>query len=99
MRRTLAAALLAGGLWAAPALAQEAPASAPTGSVEQVTSFQAASNEQMKYRHLWIAYGAIWLLIFGFVWRTWQRQRGTAVELEDLRRRLAAMEGRDGPAD
>jgi CcmD family protein len=94
MRRLFAAALLAGGLWAAPAAAQDAPA--PTGGAEQVTQFEAASNEDMKYRHLWLAYGAIWLLVFGFVWRTWGRQRDTARELEDLRRRLATLEGRDG---
>ncbi len=99
MRRILAAALLAGGLWAAPAAAQETPASAPSGAVEQVTSFAAGSNEGMKYRHLWLAYGAIWLLVFGFVWRTWRRQRDTDTELEDLRRRLVALEGRDGPGD
>lgn len=63
---------------------------------EQVTQFEAVANESMKYRHLWIAYGAIWALIFGFVWRTWSRQRATAAELEDLRRRLGALEGRDG---
>ena len=67
-----------------------------TGSAfaqEQVTQFQGADNEAMRFRHLWIAYGAIWALVMVFIWRTWSRQQATAAELADLKRRLATMEG------
>jgi CcmD family protein len=93
LRRILAGPVLALGLGLAagvPAHAQD-----PGGEQTRTTQFQAADNEGLKYQYLWIAYGAIWLLIFGFVWRTWRHQQATQHELEDLRRRLASLEGKD----
>lgn len=58
------------------------------------TAFE-GSNESMKYRHLWMGYAALWILIFGFVFRTWKVQQAARGELEDLRRRLDALEGAD----
>ena len=58
--------------------------------------FEADASEPMKYRYLWIAYSIVWLLVFGLMWTTWRRQSVTARELVDLRKRLAALEERDG---
>lgn len=78
--RSLAAALAA---LLAPAVgaAQEAAASAAA-----VTQFE-PGLEEMKYRHLWLAYGAIWLVIMALVWRTSRRQA-------ELKQDLAALQGR-----
>ena len=39
---------------------------------------------------------SIWLLVFGFAFRTWQRTRDTGAELDELKRRLAELEARNG---
>lgn len=108
MNRLLIAVLLLGGA----AFAQDAPppateaaqAAQVTGDAadeadltpKQITEFRAERLEALRYRHLWIAYGAIWLIIFGFVWRTWRQGNATAGELDNLRKRLAELEARDG---
>lgn len=82
-----------------PAEAQEGAAdqaATPTPGEPSATQFSAASNEEMKYRHLWIAYAVIQVLIFGFIWRTWSRQEMTRKELDDVRRRLAEVEAENG---
>ena len=52
--------------------------------------------EEMRYRHLWIAYGFIWFLVFFFMFRTHKLGRETSKELDELRRRLAELEASDG---
>jgi len=52
--------------------------------------------EEMRYRHLWIAYSLIWLIVFVFVFRTWKLNQSTAGELEALNRRLKSLEA-DAP--
>lgn len=97
--RWIAGLILAAGFaTAAPAAAQPAdPPAAAATEPAPITAFEAAEDAQeMGLRHLWIAYAALWLLVFAFVWRTWRREQATAAELEALRRRLAAMEERDG---
>ena len=54
-----------------------------------------ARAEKLRYRHLWLAYAAAWLLIFLFVFRTWKMNQGTTDEIETLKRRLAKLEGPD----
>lgn len=85
----------AGVAWAqAPAEKPAATAEAPKPVVEQ---FQASADlEPMRYRHLWIAYSAIWFLVFFFMFRTWKNSEKTTAELEVLKRRLSELEGRDG---
>lgn len=89
----LFACLTAGGLLAEPAHAQtDVP---NEGKV--VETFEASPDlEPMRYRHLWIAYSAIWLLVFGFMYRTWKKSEATHAELEVLKRRLAELEGKNG---
>lgn len=78
---------------AGTALAQDA---AESDGANQVTSFDASDSEAMKYPNLWIAYGVVWVLVFGFVWRTWKQQESTDRELSDLRQRLKLLEERHG---
>ena len=67
------------------------------GSQKNVEKFEKAERlESMRYRHLWIAYGAIWLIIFVFVFRTWKMNQTTSSELERLKARLADLENSDG---
>ena len=87
----------------APAAAAPAPAAAPPpaagygkDAAKAAQPFQRdPSLEEMRYQHLWVAYGAIWLIIFLFVFRTWRQGDRTAGELEDLKSRLAELESRN----
>ena len=75
-----------------------APAAAPTVSPPEKAQETAPRKtrdpalEDMRYEHLWMAYGAIWLIIFLLVFRTWKQGERTATELEDLKSRLAELE-------
>ncbi len=96
-----AATLSAAGLALAQTPAADAPASAAGDEVpnagEVVDTFETSPDlEPMRYRHLWIAYSAIWLLVFGFMFRTYKKSEATQAELELLKRRLADLEGKNG---
>ena len=91
---------------AAPATPAAAPVATPAAPATPAAAAKAAKGqpptfsrdpalEEMRYQHLWIAYGAIWLIIFFFVFRTWRQGERTAGELEDLKSRLADLEGRN----
>ncbi len=84
MRRFLnVASGAAVSLWAAAAHAEGEP----------VTAFAASDAlEEMKYRHLWIAYATIWILIMVLVWRTARRQAETAKDLQALTARMDELE-------
>ncbi len=76
------------------AAAEQAPA--PTVKSKTTDKFERAERvESMRYRHLWIAYSLIWLLVFLFVFRTWKLGQQTATELESLNRRLKSLEERE----
>ena len=53
------------------------------------------SLEELRYKHLWIAYGVIWLIIFVFMYRTYRVGTTNRDSLEALKNRLASLEGRD----
>lgn len=73
----------------------ETSAAAPTSVAAAQSSFEKAERlEALRYRHLWIAYAAIWFIVFGFTFKTWKRSEITASELDELKRRLADLEGR-----
>ena len=98
-----------GGVWAqgkagqapeeatkkAPEVASEA--AAPGSRTKSIKKFAAAEAraEELRYRHLWIAYGMVWLIIFIFVLRTWRMNQATTSELQALKRRLAKLEAPD----
>ncbi|MEZ4470039.1 MAG: hypothetical protein R3F60_04370 [bacterium] len=94
MLRGLRLLALCGALWAGQASAQdEAPAEAVPAAAK--SDFAKTERlEALRYRHLWIAYGAAWLIVFGFAWRTWKQAQETDRSLADLKRRVAEMEGK-----
>ena len=60
------------------------------------TAEREAALESLRYKHLWIAYGLIWLIIFLFMYRTYQVGRRNRETLDTLKARLAQLEKRDG---
>lgn len=64
---------------------------------KSIKKFAAAEerSEALRYRHLWIAYGMIWLIVFVFVFRTWKMNQSTTSELQALKRRIAKLETSD----
>lgn len=95
----LAAPAAFGGVASAQNAAAETPAATPAAEPAKVVdTFEASTDlEAMRYRHLWIAYSAIWLLVFGFMFRTYKNSQQTTAELEVLKRRLAELEGKGAP--
>ncbi|MCA9542940.1 MAG: hypothetical protein KC613_01075 [Myxococcales bacterium] len=81
---------------AASAASPAQPAAATTEAPAKAGFQQVERAENLRYRHLWMAYAVIWLLVFGFAFRTWQRTRDTGAELDELKRRLAELEARNG---
>lgn len=109
MRPLIRGLLLMGALGlAAPALAQDAPVAAEkaadAAAVEAGEAGQKVPDafakaerlQEMRYKHLWIAYSAIWLIVFVFMFRTWKQSQGTRDQLEGLKARLAELEARNG---
>lgn len=69
------------------------PALAWAQNTEPVSQFAANTDlDAMKYRHLWLAYGVIWLLIMAFVARTARRQSELKKDLDLLSARVDDME-------
>ncbi|MEE2755806.1 MAG: hypothetical protein VYA30_04060 [Myxococcota bacterium] len=62
-----------------------------------IEQFKAAEarNEELRYKHLWIAYAMVWIVIFTFVFRTWKLNNKTSDELALLKSRLAKLESSD----
>ena len=51
--------------------------------------------EELRYRHLWIAFSLVWLITLVFVYRTWQRSQAVASRLDELKTRLAQVETKE----
>ncbi|MBU0552296.1 hypothetical protein KKF91_20075 [Myxococcota bacterium] len=52
----------------------------------------AGDLEEMRFRHLWISYGIIWLLVSAFTYATWRRAKANAEELAHLKAKMAELE-------
>jgi len=94
----LVAATLCASL-ATPVLADEPAGASAAERAPQVTAFQATSEaemQDMRHRHLWLAYGALWAIAFAFIWRTTRRQQGADRALKELESRLDAWERERG---
>ncbi len=57
-------------------------------------ALQSSELETMRYRHLWIAYGLIWLFSFLFIRSTWRRLKESERSLESLKARVQELEER-----
>ena len=84
---------------AAPEQAQASPSAKNDTKVRNSPdSFERTARlESMRYRHLWLAYGFIWLIVFLFMFRTWKLHQSNSVELDALTRRLKALESDERP--
>jgi hypothetical protein len=51
-----------------------------------------ARLETLRYRHLWIAFSLVWLIVFLFIRATWIRGRAVESRLDELKARLSALE-------
>ena len=51
--------------------------------------------ESLRYKHLWIAYSMVWIVIFVFIRQTWQRSQAVSRRLEELKSRLIALEEKE----
>ena len=101
MRRSMLVLILGAGMLGVPAVAAaqdpapvaasataEAPPPAAQGRFEVSEGL-----ETLRYQNLWIAYGVIWLFVFGFVLRNWKLERATDRELAALEARIGELEG------
>lgn len=98
-RRGVLQALFVGSLLSpAVGLAQDAPAgeaAAPATTAAAKKDFaKEARLRDLRHKHLWMAYGAVWLIIFGFIWRTHALSRKTDGELQRLKVKLEALEAK-----
>ena len=90
---------------AAPA-ATSKPAAPQTKaySAEEIAGIkESARVDALRYadrgnRHLWIAYSLIWLFIFLLIFRTWKRSAALEEELDEVKRRLRAIDTGEGGA-
>jgi hypothetical protein len=77
--------------------AASADSSAPTAKGMPVSSqAQNEALEDLRYKHLWIAYSLIWLIVFVFMYRTYKVGTENRARLEALKSRLALLEKQDG---
>ena len=60
------------------------------------TSKSDAALDELRYKHLWIAYGLIWLIVFLFMLRTYKVGRENRDTLDTLKNRLLKLEQKDG---
>lgn len=51
--------------------------------------------EDLRYKHLWIAYSIVWLVIFMFIRNTWKRSEAVAERLDELKTRIKRLEERN----
>ncbi|MAD60097.1 MAG: hypothetical protein CMH49_01105 [Myxococcales bacterium] len=58
-------------------------------------SAKEARLEDLRYKHLWIAYSMVWIVIFVFIRQTWQRSQAVSGRLEELKSRLIALEEKE----
>lgn len=51
-----------------------------------------ARLEELRYKHLWIAYSLVWLIIFMFMRSTKQKSQAVSERLDELKNRLNKLE-------
>ena len=66
---------------------------APSQAIQNET---AAALEELRYKHLWIAYALIWLTVFLFMYRTYRIGHENRDRIDGLKQRLAELESQDG---
>ena len=67
----------------------------PDASKAAKDAFNSAKEERLedlRYKHLWIAYSLVWIIIFLFIRQTWQRSTHVTQRLDELKARLGKLE-------
>lgn len=59
---------------------------------EDFETVKEARLNELRYKHLWIAYSLVWLIIFVFIRGTWRRSQAVEENLQSLQSRLAKLE-------
>lgn len=67
-----------------------------TSSAKQPSKADLEALEELRYKHLWIAYSLIWLIVFVFMYRTYKVGTANRASLDALKSRLALLEKQDG---
>ena len=47
---------------------------------------------ELRYKHLWIAYSIVWLIVFVFIRGTWRRSQAVEQRIIELQTRLSKLE-------
>jgi hypothetical protein len=50
--------------------------------------------EKLRYEHLWIAYALIWLAVFVFIWKTWQKSVAQDRKIDELAQKISQFENK-----
>ena len=91
-----------------PAQAPQATPTSASSQVTSLESSQGTSKAQsdkdefgrvkevrlneLRYKHLWIAYSLVWLIVFIFIRGTWRRSQAVEQRIIDLQNRLSKLE-------
>jgi hypothetical protein len=67
----------------------------PKAATNRFDADKEARLESLRYKHLWIAYSLVWLIIFGFMRATWKRGQSVENRLDELKTRLADLESQN----
>lgn len=51
-----------------------------------------ARLDELRYKHLWIAYSLVWLIVFIFIRGTWRRSQAVEQRIVELQERLSKLE-------
>ena len=73
--------------------ASTSPSQAPSGDLSPAELAKELRLEELRYKHLWIAYSIVWLVIFLFIRSTWKRSEAVAGRLDELKGRIKRLEG------
>ena len=76
----------------APSTPPSVNAGEPSSDKNTFAREKEARLETLRYRHLWIAFSLVWLIVFLFVRATWIRGRAVEARLDELKARLSALE-------
>ena len=84
----------------APATGQDEPQVTSKSAAKQQTEARAAVRaealENLRYRHLWIAYALIWFIVFWFIFRTHRLTNQGQASIDSLKEKLLSLERKDG---
>ena len=86
-------------LYAEPTAGQAQQAQPQANETAQAEAAKEQRLEDLRYKHLWIAYALIWLIIFSFIRSTWKRSEAVSERLDELKGRLKRLEDQQHSQD